>query len=170
MTLRVPVRPSFIWNDEIWNLLFVKNSNSFEEILKSYFDPVEKYYQMVEEFFNYNRKFKFCITNKNQLILDEFMIDSIDNPYLQINGVDATLLDSASMWLYKNINLPIPYDGIINIGKDLDYQVIHNTTIPTYKTVYELIFEIGQLTSYSQLKTRGTPSRILDTLKWLLGI
>ena len=98
---------------------------------------------------------KFLVKN-NQLSLDELSVYCGDNHYPLINNVEPLPPNSFRMRVYKNINLPLHYSGIITIAKDLiDRYTGRAFTGPhCYKTVFELTFENGQLKEKKE--TSGT--------------
>lgn len=148
--MTMQVTDPFVWNDEEWFFLGAEN-------VYSLFDPEQYglYPQMASTACYKGFIMKFRIDNQ-QLMLDELQIYCGDNPYPPVNGVDALPPDSMGLRLYKNINLFLPYSGVITIAKNLNERFFGRAFIGphAYKTVFELTFENGQLKG--QKETSGT--------------
>ncbi len=132
----------FIWNNEEWTLIGAEN-------IYSLFDP-EEYGLSPDEpaticWKGFIIKLKVV---KNHLVFDKLSVYCKNNIYPPINGVKPKhTICSLFPMEYRNINLKLPYSGIITIGKKLNPHFYGRafTGAHCYETTYELTFKDGKL-------------------------
>ncbi|MGL4336057.1 MAG: hypothetical protein ACRCST_04115 [Turicibacter sp.] len=88
---------------------------------------------------------EYAVTTKGLKLKNLYI--NVEEDYKPINGVEA-VPSNMGMMVYKNLNLDIEYSGGIIIAADFmhEYYVHMGFQAPvSYKTVYELVFDKGQL-------------------------